>query len=270
MNCNAQPYRPAQSPVRAAFTLVELLVVIAIIAILAALLLPSLNRAKQKAWTISCLNNLKQLSVCWYQYAGDNEDVMVPNNFVTGFGAGSNGELHESHREEDMSWCQGYTPLDINEIDENRSMLFIYNRSVDIYRCPADKSTVFGYPEILRKRSYNINNSANCSMDNHFRKFTEIPNTTELFILIEPHEDEIWDSTFGFFRAGSPWENYWLDIPADRHQQGANLTFADGHAQRFKWKSKKDGKLFLHPAANADDLADLNRLRQHTKSFGGN
>lgn len=259
-------FSPAQRPVRTAFTLVELLVVIAIIAILAALLLPTLSQAKQRAWTISCLNNLKQLTVCWHQYASDNEDVMVPNNFVTSFDAVA-GEIK---REEDMSWCQGYTPLDINEIDENRSMLFIYNRSVDIYRCPADKSTVFGYPEILRKRSYNINNSANCSMDNHFRKFTEIPNTAELFILIEPHEDEIWDSTFGFFRAGSPWENYWLDIPADRHQQGANLTFADGHAQRFKWKSKKDGKLFLHPAANADDLADLNRLRQHTKSFGGN
>lgn len=178
--------------------------------------------------------------------------------------------MHEVSREEDMSWCQGYTPLDTNEIDEARSMLFIYNRSVAIYRCPADKSTVSGHPEMLRKRSYNISNSANCSQDVHYRKFGEILNTTGLFILIEPHEDEIWDTTFGFFRVNTPWENYWLDIPSDRHQQGANLTFADGHAERFKWKTKKDGKLFLYPAANNEDLADLNRLRQHTKGFGGN
>ena len=260
----------ASGPAPRGFTLVELLVVIAIIALLAALLLPSLGRAKQKAWTISCLNNLKQLTICWHQYASDNQDILVPNNFVTSVDTGANGALQQGHREEDMSWCQGYTPLDTNEIDETRSMLFIYNRNAAIYRCPADKSTVFGYPDTLRKRSYNISNSANCKSDDHFRKFTEIPNTARLFVLIEPHEDEIWDATFGFFRVTSPWRNYWLDIPSDRHQQGANLTFADGHAERIKWRTKKDGKLFLYPAANEDDLADLNQLRQFTKGFGGN
>src|SRR5438132_12753921 len=90
-----------------AFTLIELLVVIAIIAILAGLLLPALSRAKSEAHSIACLNNLRQLQLCWHLYAHDNNDTLPPNNYV--YDVNTGGPLLLS-----LSWCLGNTRTDTN------------------------------------------------------------------------------------------------------------------------------------------------------------
>ena len=254
---------------RGAFTLIELLVVIAIIAILAAMLLPALGRSKQRAYTIVCLNNLKQLQVCWQMYAHDNDDVIPPNNFVYQVQMGTTNS--PTLGEDNLTWCRGLAPLETNEINAANSLLFIYNTSTAIYHCPSDHSTIDGHPEMLRKRSYNVSNSANCAADNHFRKYSEIKVTTGLFVFIDTDEDDIWDSTFGIIPANYPfWSNYWLDIPADRHQQGCNLTFADGHAEHWKWRAPKDALSLGQRSYSSDDLQDLRRLQECIKDAGGN
>jgi len=269
---------------RIAFTLIELLVVIAIIAILAALLLPALSKSKAQALSIACINNLKQLQVCWHLYAFDNNDLLPPNNFVY------NVEDTNTPIVRNISWCPGLAPLDTSTSNIENGVLFKYNRSVAIYRCPADKSTVrtsdgekLSQP---RTRSYNMSQSVNgepivIDYIPAFAKFSDInrPGASELFVFIDVHEDGIWDSLFGipppgwsFLDAnGVAVASTWWDLPANRHNQGCNFSFADGHAEHWKWKIPK---VVTVPRGSIQPVApgesdDYNRVQSGIKQTMG-
>ena len=231
------------------FTLIELLVVIAIIALLAGLLLPSLSRAKGKAQSIGCLSNLKQLQICVQLYAGDNHDFLPPNNAIDDISAGNPVD-------EGISWCAGNPRFDLTTTHIEKGLLFQYHRSVAIYHCPADRSTVEiaggAKTSQLRTRSYSMSQSINGvpeqvegQLDEPipcFRRLGQIsePPPTALIVFLDVHQDQIGDSLFGIPTKGSSdYLSNWDDLPANRHSQGCNLSFADGHAERWRWDIPK-------------------------------
>jgi prepilin-type N-terminal cleavage/methylation domain-containing protein/prepilin-type processing-associated H-X9-DG protein len=234
---------------RNAFTLIELLVVIAIIAILAAMLLPALAKSKEKALTIACINNLKQMTTCLLMYTHESGDVLPPNNSVYDVSTGQpipGANLSET-------WCPGNARADLNTDNIKKGYLFPYNTSTDIYRCPADKSPVVplsGPPvKIPRSRSYNLSQAINGLGGQQsaiwwipsFQKMAHIkkPGPAELMAFIDVHEDGILDSLFGIPPLGDSQDGRWFDLPANRHSQGAGLSFADGHAERWRWQVPK-------------------------------
>jgi prepilin-type processing-associated H-X9-DG protein len=244
-----------------------LLVVIAIIAILAAALLPALVGAKQRAQSLDCLNNLKQLEASCHLYTADYDDYLPPNQ-VGGFVSLPSSTNAVTTVANANSWCPGIAPLDATTANVEKGLIFPYNRTPDIYRCPADLSTVYNHPDVLRARSYCMDISLNCpDAGSTYRKFTEIrnPPPSNLFVLIDTDQYDIWDGTFGIFSPDSPWADFWLDLASDRHTRGANLSFADGHAEHWRWKGNKTFYGVWWPASSLNDLDDLHRLEQCVK-----
>jgi len=254
-----------------AFTLIELLVVIAIIAILAALLLPALSRAKNQGLSIACLNNLKQLEVCWHMYAVDHDDIVPPNNSVADLNSGS-------LLANEASWCTNFARYDKDPITIESGLLFPYNRSLGIYHCPADRSTLETRDGVKlsgpRLRSYNMSLSVNgwpeasgylASYMPSYKKFTDIrsPNSSQLFVFLDVHEDSIYDCLFGI-PVQAVWGDarVWWDIPANRHNQGCNFAFADGHAEHWKWRVPKTVKVkFAAQPVPPEEMPDYQRVQ---------
>jgi prepilin-type processing-associated H-X9-DG protein len=226
-----------------------LLVVIAIIAILASLLLPSLAKAKEQARQVNCMSNLKQLQLCWQLYTDDNHGVFVPNDDITTLVGG--GGIDPNNK---TSWCQGWPLTDTNTAGIQAGLLFPYDTSVGIYHCPSDMSQVQDASgnllPLARIRSYNMSQSVNglpfltnpqtgVAVDVNqpcFASTSQVTNPppSKLFVFIDENEGTIYDAQFGY-----PMPNYgagvWWDMPSNRHTQGANLSFADGHVEYWRW-----------------------------------
>jgi prepilin-type N-terminal cleavage/methylation domain-containing protein len=269
----------SQSKVSRGFTLIELLVVIGIIAILAAMLLPALGKAKDMAWRVSCISNEKQMAVGWVLYAVDNKEVLVPNGGQAGGVPPGTPYL----------WVYGGNHGDTQTLTNkdylvgNAYALFApYIKAVAIYKCAADRTLwpIPGKGLVFELRSYAMNSYIGTRptywqtplfLQPNYRVYQNSSDMVKvgpanLFLFADVNPASICTPGFGVNMVSDQWIHY----PSSFHRGGGVVSFADSHVEAHKWmdvRTKKGlagGSTMISHGDPSPNNPDLIWLRQRT------
>jgi len=218
-----------------AFTLIELLVVISIIAVLMAILMPTLRKAKEGAARVACLSNQKQLGLAWAMYAQNNDDMIVYGGTLA---VEQLPAAEQIFHQGETPWVYHSLANDTDEVQGQniqRGALWPYIKSLAIYRCPAGEKG--------KLRTYSIVDGLNSinwmpgTQDILVKKLTQLRRSADRVVFIDE------GGGVGTAISTMGWCIYytsprWWDLPPVRHREGTTLSFADGHAEYRRWEDK--------------------------------
>lgn len=233
--------------------MIELLVVIAIIAILAALLLPALSQAQEKARRVNCQSNLKQLITAWKLYTDDNRGRFVYNE--------GGGIYYPSWVQGDMSNPFEQTNVSLIKL----GLLYPFVNSFGVYRCPSDRSSrVRSYSMEIQFGNYSRGEPFDAQADNGFpdrnAMYMESHMThlapAKSSVFLDESSKTINDTCLALLIGG----DRWWDVVGSWHARGCCVSFADGHIEYWKWQDSRT--LTAEGGETTTKNADLVRVQE--------